>query len=243
MFARPASLCGLWCARPRCWPSAAAHYCIAVVAHADLDRQHGPGSRLVVRRAVVRKEGLAQVAASLARWVGDALDGLPPAGLAAAGIAGDACNQQFGLKARGGCKHAMSLLLHMRKVVAPPVGTCRNASTCPRCPCCLFCAAMIQQPRVPPTGQRQAIEVHIKWREVLDYKRELLRMLSIGTGLPVDKLDFVSREKTLGSPGREGGRRGENEFLRAHAARGRFAVGRPRRWGVGPHALNPSNHG
>ncbi|KAL6753453.1 ClpP/crotonase-like domain-containing protein [Haematococcus lacustris] len=49
--------------------------------------------------------------------------------------------------------------------------------------------AMIQQPRVPPTGQRQAIEVHIKWREVLDYKREYLRMLSIGTGWPVDKLD------------------------------------------------------
>ncbi|PNH11063.1 ATP-dependent Clp protease proteolytic subunit-related protein 3, chloroplastic [Tetrabaena socialis] len=51
--------------------------------------------------------------------------------------------------------------------------------------------AMIQQPRVPPTGQRQAIEVHIKWREVLDYKRELLRMFSIGTGMPVDKLDAV----------------------------------------------------
>lgn len=50
--------------------------------------------------------------------------------------------------------------------------------------------SMIQQPRVPPTGQRQAIEVHIKWREVLDYKRDLLRMLSIGTGWPVDKLDF-----------------------------------------------------
>eukprot|EP00200_Dunaliella_tertiolecta_P005738 CAMPEP_0202357456 /NCGR_PEP_ID=MMETSP1126-20121109/11476_1 /ASSEMBLY_ACC=CAM_ASM_000457 /TAXON_ID=3047 /ORGANISM="Dunaliella tertiolecta, Strain CCMP1320" /LENGTH=384 /DNA_ID=CAMNT_0048950341 /DNA_START=258 /DNA_END=1412 /DNA_ORIENTATION=- len=49
--------------------------------------------------------------------------------------------------------------------------------------------AMIQQPRTPPTGQRQAIEVHIKWREVLDYKRELLRMLSIGTGWPVGKLD------------------------------------------------------
>jgi hypothetical protein len=48
---------------------------------------------------------------------------------------------------------------------------------------------MIQQPRVPPTGQRQAIEVHIKWREVLDFKRELLRMLSIGTGWSVDKLD------------------------------------------------------
>eukprot|EP00798_Chlamydomonas_sp_ICE-L_P031489 gene31489-6675_t len=49
--------------------------------------------------------------------------------------------------------------------------------------------AMIQQPRVPPTGQRQAIEVHIKWREVLDYKRDLLRMLSIGTGWSVEKLD------------------------------------------------------
>jgi hypothetical protein len=48
---------------------------------------------------------------------------------------------------------------------------------------------MIQQPRVPPTGQRQAVEVHIKWREVLDYKRDLLRMMSIGTGWPVEKLD------------------------------------------------------
>lgn len=44
---------------------------------------------------------------------------------------------------------------------------------------------------MPPTGQRQAIEVHIKWREVLDFKRELLRMLSIGTGWSVEKLDAV----------------------------------------------------
>jgi hypothetical protein len=49
--------------------------------------------------------------------------------------------------------------------------------------------AMLQQPRVPPTGQRQAVEVHIKWREVLDYKRELLRCLSLVTGWGVDKLD------------------------------------------------------
>ncbi len=49
--------------------------------------------------------------------------------------------------------------------------------------------AMLQQPRVPPTGQRQAIEVHIKWREVLDYKRDYLRLLSIATGWEVDKLD------------------------------------------------------
>ena len=52
--------------------------------------------------------------------------------------------------------------------------------------------AMIQQPRTPPTGQRQAVEVHIKWREVLDYKRDLLRMLSIGTGWSVEKLDQAS---------------------------------------------------
>lgn len=49
--------------------------------------------------------------------------------------------------------------------------------------------AMLQQPRVPPTGQRQAIEVHIKWKEVLDFKREYLRFLSIATGWDVEKLD------------------------------------------------------
>jgi hypothetical protein len=41
---------------------------------------------------------------------------------------------------------------------------------------------MLQQPRVPPTGQRQAIEVHIKWREVLHHKlaeHPLLNMLNI----------------------------------------------------------------
>lgn len=49
--------------------------------------------------------------------------------------------------------------------------------------------AMLQQPRVPPTGARQAIEVAIKWKEVLGFKRELLRCLSLATGWPVDKLD------------------------------------------------------
>ena len=58
--------------------------------------------------------------------------------------------------------------------------------------------AMIQQPRTPPTGQRQAVEVHIKWREVLDYKRDLLRMLSIGTGWSVEKLDQASYPNLLG---------------------------------------------
>lgn len=49
--------------------------------------------------------------------------------------------------------------------------------------------AMLQQPRVPPTGARQAVEVAIKWKEVLGFKRELLRCLSLATGWPVDKLD------------------------------------------------------
>lgn len=48
---------------------------------------------------------------------------------------------------------------------------------------------MLQQPRQPPTGQRQAIEVHVKWREVLGFKQDLLRALSYGTGWAVDKLD------------------------------------------------------
>ena len=50
-------------------------------------------------------------------------------------------------------------------------------------------AAMLQQPRVPPTGQRQAIEIAIKWREVLAQKEALLKIMSRHTGHSVDKLD------------------------------------------------------
>ena len=57
---------------------------------------------------------------------------------------------------------------------------------------CGACAAMLQQPRLPPTGQRQAIEVHIKWREVLAQKHNLLNILSKTTGHSVEKLDAVS---------------------------------------------------
>ena len=69
-------------------------------------------------------------------------------------------------------------------------------------PCCLLhgkgltrrggfacAAAMLQQPRVPPTGQRQAIEIQIKWREVLAQKQALLRILSRTTGHSEEKLD------------------------------------------------------
>ena len=50
---------------------------------------------------------------------------------------------------------------------------------------------MLQQPRVPPTGQRQAIEIQIKWKEVLAQKQALLRILSKTTGHSTEKLDHV----------------------------------------------------
>ena len=55
----------------------------------------------------------------------------------------------------------------------------------------LWCAAMLQQPRVPPTGQRQATEINIKWKEVLNQKTALLNILSRTTGHSVAKLDKV----------------------------------------------------
>eukprot|EP01025_Chloroclados_australasicus_P033024 TRINITY_DN3355_c0_g1_i3.p2 TRINITY_DN3355_c0_g1~~TRINITY_DN3355_c0_g1_i3.p2 ORF type:complete len:142 (-),score=20.66 TRINITY_DN3355_c0_g1_i3:150-575(-) len=49
--------------------------------------------------------------------------------------------------------------------------------------------AMLLQPRVPPTGQRQAIEVHIKWKEVLAQKQAFLEIMSKTTGHSPEKLD------------------------------------------------------
>ena len=49
--------------------------------------------------------------------------------------------------------------------------------------------AMLHQPRVPPTGQRQAIEVEIKWREVLAQKQNLLEIMSRTTGHDAAKLE------------------------------------------------------
>lgn len=50
---------------------------------------------------------------------------------------------------------------------------------------------MLHQPRVPPTGQRQAIEIAIKWREVLEQKKAFLNILSKTTGHSLEKLDKV----------------------------------------------------
>jgi hypothetical protein len=61
--------------------------------------------------------------------------------------------------------------VHASVCVARParVLTAPRLSCCPPPRCQRFtaaAAAMLAQPRVPPTGQRQAVEVHIKWREV-----------------------------------------------------------------------------
>ena len=50
---------------------------------------------------------------------------------------------------------------------------------------------MLHQPRVPPTGQRQAVEIQIKWREVLAQKQALLGILTKTTGHSMEKLDKV----------------------------------------------------
>jgi ATP-dependent Clp protease protease subunit len=49
--------------------------------------------------------------------------------------------------------------------------------------------AMLHQPRVPPTGQRQAVEIAIKWREVLAQKTAFLKILEKTTGHTTEKLD------------------------------------------------------
>jgi len=49
--------------------------------------------------------------------------------------------------------------------------------------------AMLHQPRVPPTGQRQATEIEIKWKEVLSEKEDFMNILHKTTGQPLDKLD------------------------------------------------------
>lgn len=49
--------------------------------------------------------------------------------------------------------------------------------------------AMLHQPRVPSTGQRQAIELHIKWKEVLEQKKTMVDILSQTTGHSKEQID------------------------------------------------------
>ncbi|EEH59763.1 ATP-dependent clp protease [Micromonas pusilla CCMP1545] len=49
--------------------------------------------------------------------------------------------------------------------------------------------AMLHQPRIPSTGQRQAIELHLKWKEVLEQKKAMVDILSLTTGHSKEKID------------------------------------------------------
>ena len=52
--------------------------------------------------------------------------------------------------------------------------------------------AMLHQPKVPSTGERQATELQIKWKEVKAQKQVLVDILTKTTGHPADKIDKVS---------------------------------------------------
>jgi len=49
--------------------------------------------------------------------------------------------------------------------------------------------AMLHQPKVPSTGERQATEVQIKWKEVKAQKEVLVRILSETTGRSASKVE------------------------------------------------------
>lgn len=55
--------------------------------------------------------------------------------------------------------------------------------------------AMLHQPRVPSTGERQATELNIKWQETLAQKKAMLAILSQTTGHDVGKLDKVNTQQ------------------------------------------------
>ena len=51
--------------------------------------------------------------------------------------------------------------------------------------------AMLHQPKVPSTGERQATEVQIKWKEVKAQKEVLVRILSETTGRSASNVEQV----------------------------------------------------
>jgi len=52
--------------------------------------------------------------------------------------------------------------------------------------------AMLHQPKVPSTGERQATELQIKWKEVKAQKQVLIDILTTTTGHPADKIEKVN---------------------------------------------------
>jgi len=51
--------------------------------------------------------------------------------------------------------------------------------------------AMLHQPKIPSTGERQATEVQIKWKEVKAQKGVSINILSETTGHSISKLEKV----------------------------------------------------
>lgn len=52
--------------------------------------------------------------------------------------------------------------------------------------------AMLHQPKVPSTGERQATELQIKWKEVKAQKQVMIDILSKSTGHNPAKIEKVS---------------------------------------------------
>ena len=51
--------------------------------------------------------------------------------------------------------------------------------------------AMLHQPKIPSTGERQATELQIKWKEVKAQKQAMVDILPMTTGNPAEKIEKV----------------------------------------------------
>ena len=51
--------------------------------------------------------------------------------------------------------------------------------------------AMLHQPKVPSTGQQQTTELQIKWKEFINQKKSMLKILAETTGQTAEKIDKV----------------------------------------------------
>ena len=51
--------------------------------------------------------------------------------------------------------------------------------------------AMLHQPKIPSTGERQATELQIKWKEVKAQNQAMVDILTMTTGNPAEKIEKV----------------------------------------------------
>lgn len=59
--------------------------------------------------------------------------------------------------------------------------------------------AMLHQPKVPSTGERQATELQIKWKEVKAQKKVFVDILTKTTGHTADKIERVRTQTNVAS--------------------------------------------